>query len=96
MWGVRYFLLPAVPDWGSPGAACLVPERNRSDLSRSGVLYERQSRDGQGPWGMRQDWQLRRNRAAYPRAWVVHHARIRPPAADPDERRLDADPGFHE
>jgi len=35
---------------------------------------------------VRQDWQLRRNRAAFPRAWVVHFARIRPPASDPDDR----------
>ena len=35
---------------------------------------------------MRHDWQLRRNRAVYPRAWLVHHARVRPPARDPDAR----------
>ena len=40
---------------------------------------------GQAP-GVRQDWQLRRNRAAFPRAWLVHHARVRPPAANLAER----------
>jgi hypothetical protein len=87
MWGARYFLLPAVPDWGSLGRgyASFLKE---TDLiyPGPGVLYEPRSGDGQEPWGMRQDWQLRRNRAAYPRAWVVHYARIRPSAADQDER----------
>ena len=33
------------------------------------VLYDSQSGKGVEPWQIRQDWQLRRNRAAYPRAW---------------------------
>jgi hypothetical protein len=87
MWGARYFLLPAVPDWGSTGRGYASFLKN-TDLiyPDPAVLYERQSRHGQEPWGMGQDWQLRRNRAAYPRAWVVHYARIRPPAADLVER----------
>ena len=40
-------------------------------------------RDGREPWAVRHDWQLRRNRAAYPRAWVVHTARVRSPARGP-------------
>src|SRR4029077_19264743 len=35
---------------------------------------------------VRHDWQLRRNTAAYPRAWIVHYARLRPFASDPLER----------
>ena len=31
-------------------------------------------------WVKREDWQLLRNRAALPRAWVVHQARRLPPA----------------
>ena len=32
------------------------------------------------------DWQLLRNRAAFPRAWVVHSAQVRAPASDPETR----------
>ncbi len=87
LWGARYFLLPAVPDWISPdrGFASFLDQTELIHPSPE-VLSERQSRDGSEPWGVRQDWQLRRNRAAYPRAWIVHHARIRPPARDPDAR----------
>jgi hypothetical protein len=35
---------------------------------------------------MHQDWQIRRNKTAYPRAWMVHHARVRPPASDSEAR----------
>jgi hypothetical protein len=87
IWGARYLLLPAVPDWGSPGRG-FASFLNKTDLIYPSpeVLYERRYRTGQEPWGVREDWQLRRNRAAYPRAWVVHYARIRPPATDPDAR----------
>src|SRR5207302_1198026 len=85
LWGARYFLLPASPDWTSQerGFASFVPE---TDLIYPDpeILYERRSRDGRQPWGVRKDWQLRRNRAAYPRAWVVHSAQVRAPASDPD------------
>jgi hypothetical protein len=87
LWGTRYFVLPASADWSSQERG-FVSFLHESELlyPEPNVLSERQSRDGSKPWGVRQDWQLRRNRAAYPRAWVVHHARIRPPASDPDAR----------
>jgi hypothetical protein len=87
IWGVRYFLLPAVPVWDSLGRGYASFLKD-TDLvyPAPGVLYDRQSRPGQALWAMRQDWQLRRNRASYPRAWVVHYARIQPPATDVDER----------
>jgi hypothetical protein len=87
LWGVRYFLLPASPDWSSPvrGFASFLDKTELVYPSKD-ILYETQSRDGTGPWRVRQDWQLRRNLAAYPRAWVVHDARIRPVASDPDTR----------
>jgi hypothetical protein len=87
MWGARYFVLPAVPDWGSLGRG-FASFLNKTDLvyPDPGVLHERRNQEGQEPWGMRQDWQLRRNRDAYPRAWIVHYARIHPPATALDER----------
>ncbi len=87
LWGARYLLLPAVSDWASPvrGYASFL---DKTDLiyPEPEVLFETRGRDGQEPWRIGQDWQLRRNRAAFPRAWVVHHARLRPPASDPDSR----------
>jgi len=50
------------------------------------TLNESQNRADREPWGVRQDWQLRRNRAAFPRAWLVHGARVRTPARTRAER----------
>ena len=87
LWDARYFLLPAFPDWASPerGFASFL---DQTELIHPGadVLYETHSTAGQPPWALGQDWQLRRNRAAYPRAWIVHSARVRSPAPDPDTR----------
>jgi hypothetical protein len=87
VWGARYFLLPATPDWSSPerGFASFLhrtelihPEQDR--------LFDRRSEEGRESWSLRHDWQLRRNLAAYPRAWIVHSAQVRPPSSDPDTR----------
>ena len=45
-------------------------------------------------WIAREDWQLLQNRLAYPRAWLVHDVRVRPPVAgrsDPAEGELMQD-----
>ena len=88
IWGARYFIIPTYPEgWASEARGMA------SFLAETDLLYpDSQTLSGQGvpagqaPWGARQDWQLRRNRAAYPRAWVVHHARVRPPAVSLAER----------
>jgi hypothetical protein len=87
LWGARYFLLPALPNWQSPvrGFASFLDQTELIHPSPD-VLHEQQDREGREPWAVRQDWQLRRNRAAYPRAWLVHHARIRRPTSDPEAR----------
>src|SRR5262249_40630958 len=87
LWGVRYFLLPAQANWGSRerGFASFL---SQTELLYPGadLLFDRQPKDGGEPWSVRRDCQLRRNQAAYPRAWVVHSARVRAPASDPDTR----------
>jgi hypothetical protein len=87
LWGARYFLLPASPDWASRerGFASFL-DKTELIYPSPDVFHERQSGEGGEPWGVRHDWQLRRNRAAYPRAWLVHDAQVRPPASDPDTR----------
>ncbi len=88
LWGARYFVLPALPhDWMSKsrGFASFLDQTDLiyPDLD---VLGGETVEAGRESWGVRQDWQLRRNRAAYPRAWLVHYARVTPPATDPDDR----------
>jgi hypothetical protein len=87
LWGARYFILPASPSWASPerGFASFL---NQTELVHpsADVLRGRQTGAGREPWSVRQDWQLRRNLAAYPRAWLVHDAQVRPPAVDQDTR----------
>jgi hypothetical protein len=87
LWGARYFLLPASPDWSSPerGFASFL-DKTELVYPDPDVLHQRQSREGREPWSLRHDWQLRRNLAAYPRAWLVHSAQVRSPASDPDTR----------
>src|SRR5262249_29523045 len=86
-WGARYFLLPVVPDWASrPRGFASFLDQTQLICPSSDRLSEKQASAGREPWALSQDWQLRRNRAAYPRAWLVHRARFRPPARDPDAR----------
>jgi len=87
LWGARYFLLPASPEWASTerGFASFL-DRTELIYPSLDVLHE-EPMPGRGePWAVRQDWQLRRNKAAYPRAWVVHSARVRSPARDSGAR----------
>jgi hypothetical protein len=87
LWGARYFILPTVPDWAnsSRGFASFL---NKTELiyPKAEVLHATNSVEGQPTWAASHDWQLRRNQAAYPRAWVVHIASIRPPARDVEAR----------
>jgi hypothetical protein len=87
LWGARYFLLPASPDWTSPdrGFASFLDQTELIHPDGE-ILYDRLPREGREPWAMRHDWQLRRNLAAYPRAWIVHSAQVRSPASDPNTR----------
>ncbi len=84
---VRYFFLPAAPEWASRtrGFASFL-DNTELIYPSSEVLYKAQSGDGREPSALRQDWQLRHNKAAYPRAWIVHHARLRTPASNAAKR----------
>jgi hypothetical protein len=87
LWGARYFVLPAAPDLASRtrGLAAFL-DKTELLYPSAAELYEQPSQTTPEPWAVRQDWQLRRNSAAYPRAWIVHSAQIRPPALDPETR----------
>ena len=75
LWNTRYFILPYYP----------VNDENRgfySFLPDTEPVYPRPEQF-EGPdgtraletWVKEHDWQILRNRAAYPRAWVVHQVR---------------------
>jgi hypothetical protein len=77
LWGARYLILPGRLAWNS------VHRGYTSFLSEYDEIYPRPG-TAQGPEGQRrrdawldtEDFQILRNRAAYPRAWVVHRARL--------------------
>jgi hypothetical protein len=81
LWGARYFILPSYPaDWTSE-------ERSYAAfLDQTELIYPDpvamegpERREEREKWRQTKDVQVRRNKAAYPRAWVVHDLRpIRP------------------
>ncbi len=85
LWNTRYFVLPYVMgNDENRGIRAFLPESTRLAPAEFGNDQEAEKR-----WGMGQDWQLVRNDAAYPRAWVVHQARF--PAPISGLRREDRD-----
>jgi hypothetical protein len=88
LWGARYFILPRRLAWNS------LQRGYTSFLSDIDEIYPPPgTSEGQagperrGEWLDREDFQIFRNRAAFPRAWVVHRARF------PDTR--DSGPDSH-
>ncbi len=79
LWGARFFVLPAVAaDWLDPsrGIAAFL-----ADVEPIGPRPD-------GPrWQEEEDWQVLRNRSAFPRAWIVHDARIRRASSDATARQ---------
>ncbi len=96
--GARYFLLPGTPEWTSAvrGIASFLDETELVYPSPE-VLYNRHSSERRESWRVRQDWHLRRNKAVYPRAWVVHSARLtRRPSTPKSHNRLIKNLTLHE
>jgi hypothetical protein len=87
LWGARYFLLPGTPDWTSRerGLASFL-DKTELIYPNAEILYSRKFKEGREPWCVREDWHLRRNRAVYPRAWLVRSARVVSPASDEKAR----------
>ncbi len=85
LWGVRYFILPVRPlNWESQARGYA------SFAFNSKVVFPKRARTGDEAererWNFTEDWQIVRNTAAYPRAWLVHAARVVSPIADVDSR----------
>lgn len=82
LWGTRYFIVPSYPgDWTSDNrsyAAFL--DQTELIYPDPAALAGPANRGGRQRWLETRDVQVLRNKAAFPRAWVVHDARlIRPP-----------------
>ena len=81
MWNTRYFLLPYQlgndPHRGIASflvdATELVPEGRRDSEGKN------QWNERLKEWGEEEDYRLLRNDKVYPRAWVVHDAKVLPP-----------------
>jgi hypothetical protein len=88
LWNTRYFILPGYMTWSdlARGVASFLPEAE--------PIYPKPgSFDGPGgperraAWLRDDDVQIYRNRAAFPRAWMVHEARVIPPIDGRDGAR---------
>jgi hypothetical protein len=90
LWGARYFILPARLAWNSllRGYTSFL-----SDIDEiyppPGTFEGPGGRQRREEWLNAEDFQIFRNRAAFPRAWVVHNARF-PEIRDrgPEGRRV--------
>jgi hypothetical protein len=78
LWGARYFILPAYPaGWTSPdrGYAAFLDQTEMiypDPAALNGPMH-RQERER---WRKMKDVQVRRNKVSFPRAWIVHSARL--------------------
>ncbi|MHB1555848.1 MAG: hypothetical protein ACYC61_00070 [Isosphaeraceae bacterium] len=87
LWGARYFILPADPgDWTGihRSYAAFLEETDLIDPDLPGP----EPTEDRRRWRLGRDFQVRRNRRAFPRAWIVREARLLPPVDDsPTTRR---------
>jgi hypothetical protein len=81
LWGARYFIIPSFPGgWDQPNRsyAAFIEQTDLvypapGSFEGPGAVRDRRQ------WLMSKDFQVRRNRRAFPRAWIVHDVRIVPP-----------------
>ena len=82
LWNTKYFVLPTRPAHGSRfrGFSSFLPDTELiyPDATRPTGPGSEERLDS---WSRNQDLQVLRNLAAYPRAWVVHRARVIKPTA---------------
>ena len=77
LWNTRYFVLPVHPaGWVDEhrGYASFLPE-TEAIYPRSDAFDGPKGQESRRQWVEREDFQVLRNKAAYPRAWIVHRAR---------------------
>ena len=80
LWNSRYFVLPAMPRWDDAdrGIAAFLPETERiyppPDFAKG-----RKDDPKLKEWMENEDFQILRNLDVFPRAWIVHNARVKEP-----------------
>jgi hypothetical protein len=75
LWNSRYFVMPIAPEgW-------LGKEQDFERIYPSAEVAQDAARAKQ--WIERENWQLLRNKTAFPRAWLVHFLRVRRPITTP-------------
>ncbi|MFO0952106.1 MAG: hypothetical protein U0835_13350 [Isosphaeraceae bacterium] len=81
LWGTRYFILPMEPNgWQDATRGVAAFLAGGDTLAPGPDLMTRPENAAKLDDYIRtQDWMLLRNRAAFPRAWVVHRARFEKP-----------------
>lgn len=87
LWGARYFILPT-----DPGNWMRVHRGYAAFLEDTDLIYPELADPAQfqdrRQWRLNRDFQVRRNRRAFPRAWIVRNAQlIQPIDASAQERR---------
>jgi len=78
MWNTRYFLLPVYPHGWMDEHRGYAAFLDATELIYPLLLQERGREAEQKAWIESHDYQIRRNRLVYPRAWVVHNSRPLP------------------
>jgi hypothetical protein len=80
LWNSRYFILPALPKWNDVdrGTAAFLPQAER--IYPSPEIFNGNPEDPKMKhWTDEEDFQILRNKTAFPRAWVVHDIQFRKP-----------------
>ena len=79
LWNSRYFVVPAVPLWDDAdrGIASFLPATKPIYPTKEWLSSKPDNAKAKD-WMESEDFQILRNLDAYPRAWIVHGARIKP------------------
>jgi hypothetical protein len=90
LWGARYVIVPCYAgDWtGRDSYAAFLAAAERIYPDPTAPEADPQTPEGKR-WVESRDVQVLRNRAAFPRAWVVHEAQLVPPRHPSQTRRED-------
>jgi hypothetical protein len=92
LWGARYFILPSFPaDWniGNRGYAAFL-DQTELIYPDPATLEGPEHAEDRKNWLKSEDVQVRRNKRAFPRTWIVHKGRIIRTLFAADTRARDA------
>jgi hypothetical protein len=82
LWNTRYFVLPSRAQNDEHRSLATFLAESEAVAPDPKTFRGAEGRDRLEAWIETEDWQILRNKSAYPRAWVVHDARFIPPITD--------------